>query len=105
MNRIKQGHINILNEMTEYIDAAIYYAVIIDCGDIWCEKAESMIRTLTFSRGCKTYQIRFDWSGMITDYSSKTPKHMLVDIHNAICGQYLNGIYMELLLQKDEEKN
>ena len=43
MNRIKQGHINILNEMTEYIDAAIYYAVIIDCGDIWCEKAESMI--------------------------------------------------------------
>ena len=103
-NRIIRGQTNILDEMTEYIDDAVYYAVIIDYGDVWSEVDESVVRTLLFSRGTKEYQIKFDWSGTVINYSKKTPKHMLMDIHNAICGQYLNGIYNELLLQDDEKE-
>ena len=51
--------------MTEYIDDAVYYAVIIDYGDVWSEVDESVVRTLLFSRGTKEYQIKFDWSGTV----------------------------------------
>ena len=90
--KVLNGQINILNEMCSYIDDAIYYAVIVECDDEYNTKTEGIDRTLTFSRGTKSYKVTINWCGAIDYTSPKTPAHMIVDIHNAICGQYLHGI-------------
>ena len=91
-SKLMNGQINILNEMCSYIDDAIYYAVIVSCQDNYNTQTDAVERTLTFSRGTKNYTVSINWCGEIIDTSSKIPAHMIVDIHNAICGQYLNGI-------------
>ena len=91
-SKILNGQTNILNEMCSYIDDAIYYAVIISCQDNYNTLTDAVERTLTFSRGTKNHKVSINWCGEIIDTSSKTPAHMIIDIHNAICGQYLNGI-------------
>ena len=91
-SKLVAGQINILNEMCSYIDDAIYYAVITNCNDEYNTETECIDRTLIFSRGTKNYKITINWCGVIDYTSPKTPAHMIVDIHNAICGQYLNGI-------------
>ena len=91
-SKLINGQISILNEMCSYIDDEIYYAVIIDSKDEYNTKTEGVDRTLTFSRGTKNYKVSINWCGEITDTTSKIPTHMIVDIHNAICGHYLNGI-------------
>jgi len=93
--KILKGQIQILNEMCSYIDDAIYYAVIVDCDDEYNTETEEIERTLTFSRGTKDYKISINWCGEIVDISPKTPAHMIIDIHNAICGQYLNAIFKQ----------
>jgi len=90
--KLINGQINILNEMCSYIDDAIYYAVITDRNDEYNTSTEGVDRTLTFSRGTKNYKVTINWCGVIDYTSPKTPVHMIVDIHNAICGQYLHGI-------------
>ena len=91
-SKLINGQIEILNEMCSYIDDEVYYAVIIDSKDEYNTKTEGVDRTLTFSRGTKNYKVSINWCGEITDTTSKIPTHMIVDIHNAICGHYLNGI-------------
>ena len=91
-SKLMNGQINILNEMCSYIDDAIYYAVITDCNDEYNTRTEGIDRTLTFSRGTKNYKVTINWCGVIDYTSPKTPAHMIIDIHNAICGQYLHGI-------------
>jgi hypothetical protein len=90
--KVLNGQIQILNEMCSYIDGAIYYAVIVSCQDNYNTQTEEIERTLTFSRGTKNYKTSINWCGEIVDVSPKIPAHMIIDIHNAICGQYLNGI-------------
>jgi hypothetical protein len=91
-SKLINGQINILNEMCSYIDDAIYYAVIVSSIDEYNTETEGIDRTLTFSRGTKNYKVSINWCGQITDVTRKIPAHMIVDIHNAICGQYLHGI-------------
>jgi len=91
-SKLVAGQINILNEMCSYIDDEIYYAVIVSYKDEYNTRTEGIDRTLTFSRGTKNYKVSINWCGQITDTTCKIPTHMIIDIHNAICGQYLNGI-------------
>ena len=94
-SKLMNGQIKILNEMCSYIDDAVHYAVIVDCNDEYNTETEGIDRTLTFSRGTKNYKVTINWCGVIDDASPKIPTHMIIDIHNAICGQYLNGILEE----------
>jgi hypothetical protein len=91
-------HINILTEMTDYIEETISYAVITGISYEVNETMEEVICKLEFNRGTSKGDVEFNWCGTISGYSKKMPRMLLVDIHNAICGQYLKGIM-------DEAKN
>ena len=87
-----RGQINILNEMCSYIADAVYYAVVVSSKDEYNINTEEIERSLAFSRGTRNYKVSINWCGEIIDTSPKIPSHMITDIHNAICGKYLNGI-------------
>lgn len=93
-DRIKR-HINILAEMTDYIEEMVSYASISGISYEINEEMEEVLCKLTFSRGTSEYDVAFNWCGMIDDYSKRMPRMLLVDIHNSICGQYLKGIMEE----------
>ena len=96
IDKIKNGQINILNEMMDYIVDEVYYAALKQINPIWNEESESMVMELTFDRGTRSYNITYDWMGTILSYSEKMPKHMIIDIHNGICAGYLKGIMDEM---------
>lgn len=88
-------HMNILIEMTDYIEEMVSYASITGISYEINEDMEEVLCQLTLSRGTSEYSVGFNWCGIIDEYSKKMPRMLLVDIHNAICGQYLKGIMDE----------
>jgi len=91
----EQRHLNILMEMTDYITNEVSCAELIEIDPRWDDELDMMFWVLSFSIGTNTYDITICWDGSICDYDRKMPKHLLVDIHNAICAGYLKGIMDE----------
>ena len=88
-------HMNVLIEMTDYIEEMVSYARITEISYDINEEMEEVICNLVLNRGTSEYNISFNWYGIISNYLKKMPRMLLVDIHNAICGQYLKGIMDE----------
>lgn len=88
--------VKILSEMKEYIEETISYADITDVYHEINAETQEVLCVLYISRGSSNFQVAFNWHGVIDAYSPKTPKMMLVDIHNAICGIYLKKV-LEML--------
>ena len=88
-------HKNILDEITEWIEKDVSYIEFIGYEDEYDDVDKEIIRTLTFNRGNTNYMVSMNWYGIIYEYSDKLPRHMLVDIHNSICGTYLKEILLE----------
>jgi len=97
---IVKRHINILNEMTECIEERLSCAVVNKVDDLYDTEFDVVVRHININRGTSNYQIAFNWSGFIEEHSKKMPVHMIVDIHNAICGVYLKGILDELMEER-----
>lgn len=103
-----KSHVSILSEMTEMIEAKLSCAVISNIEDIYIKEKEEVIRTLTINRGTDYHTISFNWYGIIDSISKKFPSHIIIDVHNAICGGYLRSICDEIeagkLAQLDFDK-
>ena len=88
-------HNNILNEIAEWIEKDVSYIEVTGYEDRYDDANEEVIRTLNLNRGNRNYMISINWYGLIHEYSNKIPRHMLIDIHNSICGTYLKEILLE----------
>lgn len=97
---IIKRHISILDEMTECIEERLSCAVIDKVEDFYDKEFDVVVRHININRGASNYEISFNWSGFIEDHPKRMPVHMIIDIHNAICGVYLKGIFDELTDQK-----
>lgn len=90
--------------MTECIEERLSCAVVNKVDDLYDTEFDVVVRHININRGTSNYQIAFNWSGFIEEHSKKMPVHMIVDIHNAICGVYLKGILDELTERKSAEE-
>jgi len=102
-NETIKRHVNILEEMTECIKTRLDCAVIDRVEDFYQKDCDLVIRRININRGTSNYQVAFSWSGLIEGHTGRMPVHMIVDIHNAICSNYLRSILDELAGQRSIE--
>lgn len=92
----EERQLNCIMEIVDCILEEIPYTVLKQYNHNYDKSKDEMIVELTLNTGITNYKISINWYGVITNYSKKIPKHMLVDIHNGISEGYLKNIINEL---------
>lgn len=95
-------HMNVLMEMVDMITDECPYAVVREMDWEVDEGKEELLLKLTLNTGTSDYNFKMNWAGRIYSISKGMPKHMIADIHNAVCAEYLSQIYQELKSRRQD---